>query len=202
MTSVCPHCKTEVEHEDYLFEVQCTKCKSRFNPYFDASESNASEESAGAPSAPEAEANPAVEPPAAAEAIDFSESNQTFAEIRDFGEGISQVTEEAKATQKAAAPTPPPSAPPRRAASVSVSDSDFFCTPGDSFPGISVTKYLAPVSLWCQLTEGEEEPLKAGLDRLATICQERGAAAAIGLRWSFSPDGSRVLLVATPAIIA
>ena len=82
MQSNCPNCQEKIEHEEHLFEVECKKCRTRFNPFLEFSEGRLS---------------------------DFSESEKALSEIRDFGETLQEkeVSQVSHSTTSPKTPVPP-----------------------------------------------------------------------------------------------
>ncbi len=178
MLSTCPNCKKEIEHEDFLFEVQC-QCGSRFNPFMSMSEETPAEVVA-TPVWENKDSTP-----------DYSESQSVFSELKEFAE--------------TGAVTPPPSPPNATAeldslpgATNSVEALDAILTAGDSLPGYQIDRYLPPVSAVAALDASEPNPLRPGFNALWSQALQCGANGIVAVRWVLSPDGTRVVLSGTP----
>ena len=183
MTSNCPACQTPIEHEEFLFEVQC-QCGSRFNP-FDTPPGGDGE-------------TPALDPaPSGGPSENYSESSAVFQELRDFGESLGNVTEGAPSTlagTSLAAEIPPPSPTPPRKTGASEKPASVFFTSAQILPGYELVNFLAPLSAWGRLEADSPNPLQSAYDALAEQAQALGANAVVEIRWNTLPDGSKVIV--------
>jgi hypothetical protein len=185
MESTCPSCGNQVTHEDHLFEVVCT-CGTRFNPFYQMGDLPALD-----PSTPPVEG--ASDLSLENFDQDYSESNNAFQELRDFGEGVPSASPGPSATQaktKQSTEFSDPSAEPTQSI-------ERRFTSGATFEGFRIESYFEIISLWGELTEGPE-PLKASLKSLWDLTLARGANGVVDFRWALSPEGTRVLLTGTP----
>lgn len=180
-----------VTHEDHLFEVQC-ECGTRFNPFL------------GDFPPPDTEPKLMNENPAEmamGQPANFQESSVVFQELRDFGESLVP-------GGASVAPTPAPiavkTAAPRATAPVSrpVVDSalsqDCLMTAGDSLPGYEIQGFLPPLSVAADLDLNGSNPLKPAFELLWTQAKSSGANGVLALKWSLTPDASKVILSGTP----
>lgn len=208
--SKCPKCNTEFEHEDYLFEVKCTKCSMRFNPFFDAMKA---QEDAAKAEDPTPELEPSsFESPLPEIKEDFTESSNAFAELRDFGEGLDFNGNPAPTPAASAADSvpqldfgePPPSPPsevfeaPAPTSFTPVAGGSPLMTSGETFEGFRIEGYLAPVSVWIGIGEDGSDPLKAAYESLWSRCAKAGGNGILAIKWSFTPDGTKVVMSGTP----
>ncbi len=182
-----------MEHEDYLFEVEC-KCGMRFNPFYDM-KTGEGEATATNTEDPGTGGDRAIENPLA----DFSESRTAFQEIVDFGETMEETPKAKPKAAAAPAPalrpkTPQPSVAP--APSTFSSDSEMVITTAPAIPGYDIQSYLMPVSAWSS-TEGDN-PLAPGFEALWNTCAANGGNGLTSVQWNFTPDGTRVLLSGVP----
>lgn len=181
MLSVCPHCKKQIEHEDYLFEVACT-CGTRFNP-FDV----ATEDSTSAPGA-EASAE-GME----SEIVDFSESSATIQEIREFGEALGDPEAEqalVEKTKKTAIKTAPVTA--QSSVPISSSGSVLF-TSGDQLDGYKIDGYLGFVSSIAEIDFASDHPLAPIIDQISRQAIARQANGVLSFQWCLTPDGAKAI---------
>ena len=183
-----------MEHEDYLFEVVCSNCKTRYNPFYEKFDGGDVEEV------------PAVNPD------DFKESTNAFREIVEFGEELGNtdapaeaesappVIEDLLATPDAPSEPSPAPAPKksRPVAPVAPVDGDILMTSGDMFSGYRITTYLPPHSVWTDSNPDAENPLEGAFMVLWEKCQQKGANGVIAIQWRFTPDGNRILVSGTP----
>lgn len=201
MVSACPACLTMVTHEDHLFEVKCGECGTRFNPFVAAGEG--SEAPSNDLSGPGVDLGGASLGPTAMEGAagtDYSESNAAFQDIRDFGEGLVSNEPVPKA------PTPPsngsratPAKAPVGATSAgSAISADCLVTFADTLQGFQVDSYLTPISALLDLDVSSTNPLGPVFESLWNQAKAGGATAVLSVRWSFSPDGTKVLASGTP----
>jgi len=196
MESACPKCKKKMEHEDYLFEVVCSDCGMRFNPFYDKFSEGAE---AGSEPGPEA--------------TNFQESATAFQEIVNFGEALGTEVEAEDAPQSldsngllpepgselAATSTPPP----RKFTSsqndfVASGEDSVLMTSGDTLHGYRVTTYFPPQSVWADSDSASDNPLDSGFHLLWEKCSTKGANGIVAVQWRFTPDGSRILISGTP----
>ncbi len=197
MLSICPSCKKQLEHEDFLFEVVCDNCRTRFNPFMQQMEVPAE----GIPGLTPAASEPSQlgDSPAPAAAENFSESNAVFQELRQFGETLE---EPPPAAEPAAEPSSPgPAAAPRStkaAPTVVAVASDCAMTTGDTLHGYTIETYLDPVSLLADIDAAGADPLKGAFEALSTAARNLGANGLLGLRWVPSSDMSRVMVSGIP----
>jgi hypothetical protein len=191
MLSICPKCKKEIEHEDFLFEVHCD-CGSRFNPFMNLEPAPTDVAHAEPPSAGAGLDAPTWQDPMA-EQPDFKESQSVFAELKDFAEG----TMAEMAVPPLNLDGPPPAASPSIPRAPGA-PSDAVLTSGDGLPGYRIDAYLAPVSAVAALNPADSNPLRPGFDALWSHAVAEGANGVVAVRWVLSPDGSRVILSGTP----
>jgi len=204
MVSTCPSCKKQLEHEDYLFEVECN-CGVRFNPFFDPNKEISETEDSF--SAPEPEPSPPTDAVAdnfdfsePAPAPDFTESNAAFQDIVQFGEGLGDA-------ENAPTPTPTPPAMPSDSAATPVAYNEVparanrgpipgecWITTAERLEGFAIEAYLAPLSAVTPLNTEDREPLKKGFESLRQQSLESGGNGVIGVKWGFTPDGTHVLM--------
>ncbi len=205
MESACPKCKKKTEHEDYLFEVQCSDCGTRYNPFFDSVKQVEGEE-------PAADSLEAIDP--IAQTNDFKESTTAFQEIVQFGETLQEPPStgevgtginpsdfidppaEPAAPALRATPAPKPKAKP--AAGGVVSDSDMLMTSGDLLSGYRIGTFFPPQSVWADVSQESQDPLEVAFAALWEKASEKGANAVVAIQWRFTPDGSRILVSGTP----
>lgn len=195
MESNCPNCKTKMDHEDYLFEVVCSKCQTRYNPFYEKFDGG------------EVEEVPAV-------SSNFQESTSAFQEIVQFGEELGGVETPAESSAPplmddilantpdaetpptaAAAPTPKPR---KAAAPIVPVEGEVLMTSGDVFSGYRIVNYLPPHSVWTDSNPELENPLEGAFMILWEKCTQKGANAIIAIQWRFTPDGNRILVSGTP----
>jgi len=206
MTSTCPGCNKQVEHEDHLFEVECT-CGNRFNPFMLNSNMDIPPMEPGGmgmldehepepppPSAPPPEIEAPTEPPQES-LVSFEESAAAFQEVREFGETlVSGNLPEIKS------PPPSPGLPQatRTAATGVPISGDCLMTAGEQLSGYAVESYLPPVSVASDLNLQGGDPLKPAFEILWNQAKAAGANGVVALRWAMTPDASKVLLSGTP----
>ena len=196
MQSICPSCKNQIEHEDFLFEVVCANCKTRFNPFMQQMDVPAENAAGLTPAASEPSAMGMLDmsAPQAEGAQNFSESNQVFQELRDYGETLQE---------------PPPSADggtPGNGAAGGASPSmggaapmmvavatDCAMTTGDALAGHQIEAYLNPVSVWADLDGASPNPLKPAFDQISQQSKAQGGNGLLGLRWQLGADGKVVM---------
>lgn len=206
MLSTCPTCLDQVNHPDHLFEVEC-KCGSKFNPFMSTDMSP--EEPTGEPSRmnENQDASPLTDANVGGE---FKESSAVFAELIEFGEGLSAVgmavEKSGTRADSGGAPTPveTKAAPPARAAASAAvpMDGDCLMSAGDSLQGYAVEAYLPPLSVACDLDLSGADPLKPAFDLLWSHAKEAGANGVLALKWSLTPDATKVILSGTPVLCA
>ncbi len=189
-----------MEHEDYLFEVEC-KCGMRFNPFYDVktgdtgSTTNAEDPGTGGDRSME---NPLS---------DFSESRTAFQEIVQFGETMNEPPKpKAKTPPTVPAPKATSKAPPISSLSSdtevssmgSTSSADRLITNGPTVPGYENQTYFLPVSAWT--STDTDNPLGPGFETLWNAVVACGANALTCVHWKFSPDGTRILISGIPVL--
>jgi len=182
MISTCPSCLNQVSHEEHLFEIQC-ECGTRFNPYLSSSDEEIPP--LEGPSNPEAQAAPS----------DYSESRSMFEELKNFGESLNADEEVLPENNTA---LPPVETPGEEAQTAQVPVEECLMTSGDNFEGYKIESYLAPVSLWSEVSANSDNPLKPAFDRLRERAQVAGGNGILSVRWTLSPDSTRVLLTGIP----
>jgi hypothetical protein len=193
MLSTCPSCLSQVSHADHLFDVTC-ECGTHFSPFLNV---DSGIESSNSP-----EAKPLTEFADTTPLNDFSESNEAFADIRNFGEALGSDNEPpvtpppVAKTEKAAAKTAKTAETPLTAAPVLTSS--FLITRGSMLQGYEIETYLSPVSLWSDLEPTDQNPMKPAFSTLWETATKAGANAVIDIHWSLSPDCTRVLISGTP----
>jgi len=187
MTTACPKCKKMMEHEDFLFEVVCDACKTRFNPFMQTNPEEVQEEPIQIQeSSQELQSLPQ----------NFNESVQAFKEIQDFGENIppaSQAPAKSKTPAKKAEP-------PKTSAIASRISSDFPVVFAPNLEHQEIDSHLEPISTFCAL-EDSEDPLQPGIRTLITKAQSVKAQAIVQLQIHFHPDGTKVLLSGIPVTL-
>lgn len=188
MLSKCPNCQKETEHEDYLFEVNCT-CGSRYNPFMQMENDPLMAGLAPDP----------VEAPAE-NAAQFAESAAAFAEIRDFveqpaGSLPSSAPLEPEPTL-GGAPEATPMQMPRSPAAIAPGG-DRWCTTAEALPGFRIESVLGPVSAGAALAWDGSDPLRPALDKLWQEAVARGANGCVAVRAVMSPDGTKVVVLGT-----
>jgi hypothetical protein len=196
LLSTCPNCLNQILHEDGVLQLKC-ECSEIFSPFL----------------APQSGLQPlddnndvaAVSPSVS----DYSESEAAFAELRTFGETLNSApapdTHVPLTTENSAPKTAPPSTHSNPVADVSVAatapqagNSECMMTAGELFAGFQIETFLDPVSVWSQTTLEAEDPLRQGHQVLAQRVIQMGANGVVSVRWSFTPDGSRILITGTP----
>lgn len=200
MLSNCPHCKKEIEHEDYQFEIECS-CGTHFNPFYDLAQSETGSEDpgTGGDSDKTHEPSPNV-------GDDYSESRAAFKDIVKFGEQGASNDEEHVSV---AAPTTPSKkavkTSPKPIASnqnVKIDSEDNHLgafhtnkifTPSDSLP-FPIENYISPISAWAAMDTEAINPLESGFDSLWNQATTKGANAILSVKWAISPDGTRCLI--------
>jgi hypothetical protein len=172
MTSACPNCKKAVEHEDFMFEVVCF-CGARFNPFVQLDELVKVEGMELSSPTP-----------------DHAESQSAFAEIRQFAEELSAP----KKQNPSKTPRPAEKADDQAATVVSYSADhpNILITSADALQEKTIETYLSSVSAISGVSN-EENPLHAIFEKLSQQASSLGANAILSLRWSFSPDGTKIL---------
>ena len=186
MDSLCPKCKKNITHEDYLFEVQCP-CGTRFNPFMGVEGGQA----------PPSEIQSDDGPIAMSELDDdsFKESTNAFKEIQDFGELMPPM--------KAAGAIP--FLKPELAVEVPVSrtlsvapDDNFVFSSTPHIEGHVTESYLLPVSVQSEIDTKASDPLKDAFLLLKKRAQDQGANALVEFQWKVSADGTRVFVSGLP----
>jgi len=189
MVSACPACLTMVNHEDHIFEVQCSECGTRFNPFLP---------SEGMPEPqPNLGPGPSTMAGLTADLSGFNESTNAFREIRDFGEtlGKSVIPQPTKST-------PRPSSAPDKSTSLStpaeLDGEDLLATSGDTLQGYTIDAYLPPISTITEFDAAAQNPLKTLFGSLRIQAKGVGATAVLSVRWAILPDGTKVVASGTP----
>jgi len=190
MISTCPNCKNQIEHEDFLFEVEC-KCGMRFNPFYDVKTGDVTGGTAG--DDPGTGGDRSVENPLS----DFTESRTAFQEIVQFGETGTDLPKPEAAAPSRPKPSTVTKPPSGTTSSTGIgSESEVIITTAPLLPGYEIQSYLIPVSAWSSC-EGEN-PLGSGFESLWSTCVAAGGTALTSVQWSFTPDGTRILLSGIP----
>ena len=224
MISTCPNCLEQIKHDDGVFEVTCTSCQSKFNPFLSPGDipnldnlglgdtgSNSmgtgTDESSGSDSGADALIPSELPAGEASASSDFSESNAMFAELRDFGENLLGPTPAAAGEGQAPASDGEPGSAsaaeqPARGASppppLPGTGDDLTLTSGDSVPGFQIETLLPPISLWTDVS-ADTDPLAKAFEEIAARAKQSGGNAVLGMRWALSADSQRVLMSGSPA---
>lgn len=207
MVSTCPNCKRQIDHEDFLFEVQC-ECGFRFNPFYNAGQSTNGTD-AGDPGTGGGNTDSAVNEEGMSAGDGYSESREAFREIVQFGElgeGTAEATtsntsheiNQGTGSQQILQPPTPQPRSKSGDLSVSIEPSGAMMLWSDNIPGYTITEYFPPISQWVQLMEDAQDPLAAGFNALWERCLGQGANAVISMHWTLSSDGSRCLMSGLP----
>ena len=215
MHSKCPSCKTQIEHEDYLFEVKCEKCGMRFNPFYDAMQATADAAQAAPSSMGEQMDTLQNNSQSISMAEDFSESNNAFADVREFGESLDianpdpnqatapPITVGLVDTNELQLEAAQPSASFSTGNSVPADSSDGpLMTAGEAFQGYRVEKYLPPISVWIGTDGDANDPLKRAYEALWGRCTQSDGNGILAIKWSITPDGAKVVMSGTPVRLA
>jgi len=211
--STCPACLNQILHEDGKDTISC-ECGETFSPFLTVPPEM---DFTSGPLIAMAEKNTIVGPTfsensnsmnedflAQNNSQDFSESEAAFAELRSFGETVS---ESGPPELPVSSPIVSSSPTPTGGTSVSQTPSEplpseavHVCpiTAGDELSGYTVDAFLPPISVWCSAKLEIEDPLKNAHDMLSQKATQLGANGVVSVRWSFTPDGSRILLTGTP----
>ncbi|MFM8312819.1 MAG: hypothetical protein ACKOA8_00880 [Deltaproteobacteria bacterium] len=203
MLSTCPSCLNQILHDDGVSQLNC-ECGEKFSPFLEMAATAPDERlSVAPPFSVENDVSAGV--PTFA---DYSESEAAFAELRNFGEGLGN---EVLSDSEQKNPPPeqlqknqvPPSMPlaeatPIPAAPSSLSTCDTMISAGDTISGYQIDVFLNPISIWSHSALESEDPLQQAYKNLSEKAQKAGANGVISVRWSFTPDGSRILLTGTP----
>ncbi len=181
MTSLCPKCHHEIEHEDYLFEVACT-CGVHFNPFMTTQDS-----------APHAMAGAMVGAVPAAEVVSsdsiavetaplekdeprdpkFQESTQAFSAIRTYGETLGVAGQTSATFIRPGLKSRP-------------------ITSGFDLPGMQISGCVTLLSVRAEVSSGEN-PLVAVLGKLSVACERAGGDAVVGVAWQILGDSRTVV---------
>jgi hypothetical protein len=210
MLSTCPNCKRQIDHEDFLFEVQC-ECGLRFNPFYDGASASTTGTDAGDPGTGGGTDSSGHGGDTSA-GNGYSESRAAFAEIVQFGETADSDTntnmnsnsnghasEPSKTgTSKIAVLAETPADLGGGIAVATGTDSEAFMISADTIEGHSISQYLSPLSVWVPLDNDAPNPLAPGFNSLWQQCLGLGGNAVISLRWAVSPDGGKCLLTGVP----
>ncbi len=187
MLSTCPSCLSQVSHQESVSQVNCT-CGEKFSPFMRTEEwSNEMEDvSIGTPK--------------------YAESEAAFQDIRDFGDSLEG--EKAAAPPAAILETVPDLGglePEMKEPVVaktpfkpSVSSGEVLMTANATLPNHRIENCHLPISVLVPLSEGSESPLDEAFQKIWEKAVQTGANGLIELKWRIFPDGSRVLLTATP----
>lgn len=195
MLSTCPSCLTQVLHEDGVAQLNC-ECGETFSPFL----------------IPVAEAHTGLQAPIMAMGENkYLESEAAFAELRDFGETLGDVLSSpavsAPEAQRAASDeqaTPQVQMPNSPSASLNTFPtpgpltSQCMITAGDSLAGFGIDTFLPPISVWTPTSLEADDPLAPAYNSLSQKADQLGANGVVSVRWSFTPDGSRILMNGTP----
>lgn len=217
MLSTCPNCLNQILHEDGVLQLKC-ECGEQFSPFLAPTEDSHLSQNFQLMSM--GQQNPldhqsSLQPfedkndVAPSSPSDYSESESAFAELRNFGEALSSLGD--SNTQIPSQPdniAPKTTAPPTLVSpmpSIEVAtiqpppgNSECMITAGELFSGFHIETFLEPVSVWSPTTLDSEDPLRQGHQVLAQRALQLGANGVVSVRWSFTPDGSRILLTGTP----
>jgi len=139
----------------------------------------------------------------------FAESETAFKEIRDFGEGLEAPAMISNKTAPTMLEDLNPviqediafdgiAVPPTSQPTPSGLTGNALITTSTELPGFMIENYLLPISLLSPLTEGAESPLDEAFQKIWERAQQLGANALVDLKWKIFPDGTRVLMTATP----
>jgi len=213
MISTCPSCLNRVDHRDDLKEVVC-ECGEKFATFYDAPKE---EESLGELNKPSKVTEPSHPNPE--ESFDnsfsdfgqnntgetFNESTNAFAEIRDFGEGLS----DSKKKKSDPPPTveepsvdlipqtPAGNEPAPVVFTPSANPAECLMTAASEFPGMTILEFLMPISVFAEL--GTDDPLKPAFQALSESAARQGANGVLGVHWNLTAD--KVLIAGTPVKI-
>jgi len=217
LLSTCPNCLNQILHEDGVLQLKC-ECGEQFSPFLAPTEDSHLSQNFQLMSM--GQQNPldhqsSLQPfegkndVAPSSPSDYSESESAFAELRNFGEALSSLGD--SNTQIPSQPdniAPKTTAPPTLVSpmpSIEVAtiqpppgNSECMITAGELFSGFHIETFLEPVSVWSPTTLDSEDPLRQGHQVLAQRALQMGANGVVSVRWSFTPDGSRILLTGTP----
>jgi len=217
LLSTCPNCLNQILHEDGVLQLKC-ECGEQFSPFLAPTEDSHLSQNFQLMSM--GQQNPldhqsSLQPcegkndVAPSSPSDYSESESAFAELRNFGEALSSLGD--SNTQIPSQPdniAPKTTAPPTLVSpmpSIEVAtiqpppgNSECMITAGELFSGFHIETFLEPVSVWSPTTLDSEDPLRQGHQVLAQRALQLGANGVVSVRWSFTPDGSRILLTGTP----
>ncbi|MCX6103966.1 MAG: hypothetical protein NT000_12020 [Proteobacteria bacterium] len=141
--------------------------------------------------------------------IDYSESEAAFAELRSFGddlgkiETVDPIVASVPVVGLERAPTIIKNYILEEKGSVISSSSSLntascLMTAGEGFSGYLIESFLSPLSVWCAVSADAEDPLKAANELISERATKVGANGVVSVRWSFTPDGARILLTGTP----
>lgn len=212
MLSTCPSCLNQILHEDSQSSVICD-CGENFSPFLNVPP--LMDININSPLMAMAEKGPTLDAPSPSleNPLEFAESEAAFAELRNFGETLLsegketpdysslQPPEEKEQVEK---PSTEPFAPVAQTDSQpswvpsTTSQSSCVITAGDQLSGYVLEAFLPPISIWCPAQAESEDPLKSAHDMLAKRAEQIGANGVVSVRWSFTPDGARILLTGTP----
>ena len=146
--------------------------------------------------------------------VDYSESELAFAELRSYGEhlgGGMNLGEGSPSSIVSIPNAPPPNpnhlehgsskaAPKHFENQVSQRSETTQCmiSAGDSLSGYQIESFMAPISVWSPTTLEAEDPLAQAHSKIGIKASQMGANGVVSIRWSFTPDGTRILLTGTP----
>jgi len=217
LLSTCPNCLNQILHEDGVLQLKC-ECGEQFSPFLAPTEDSHLSQNFQLMSM--GQQNPldhqsSLQPfedkndVAPSSPSDYSESESAFAELRNFGEALSSLGD--SNTQVPSQPdhidpktmVPPTLMNPMPSIEVATiqpppQNSECMITAGELFSGFHIETFLEPVSVWSPTTLDSEDPLRQGHQVLAQRALQLGANGVVSVRWSFTPDGSRILLTGTP----
>ncbi len=218
MLSTCPICLTQILHDDANQEVEC-HCGEKFSPFLEPTPAGfAMGTQSGLMAMGEKhnfnlpnDIEPVVidEAPEPTPFIDYSESEAAFAELRSFGDDLGKIetVDPIVASVPVAGLEPAPtiiknSILEQKASVISSSSSlntdSCLMTAGEGFSGYLIESFLSPLSVWCAVSGDAEDPLKAANELISERAIKVGANGVVSVRWSFTPDGARILLTGTP----
>lgn len=198
MLSTCPSCLNQILHDDGAEMIRC-ECGEAFTPFLTM------------PPVMELNSNSSLMtmsekiPPF----TDYSESEAAFAELRNFGEGIGAIDSQISEIAQEPTPLQPPVSetgngqptPPNFSSPTAQHPAETggcLITAGDSLSGFEIDSFLSPLSIWCSASVDSEDPLKQAHEIISQRAIKLGANGVVSVRWSFTPDGSRILLTGTP----
>ncbi len=204
MLSTCPHCLNQINHLDKITEVKCTDCGTVFPAFHRVSledstgeHSNPGDSPSFNPSHNAVELGDSLSPLAAATPADsdFTESTAAFADIRGFGETLSEDPTKTKRAPTASAVSHN-EAQPVPAPVLKNSSGTWLMTSGDLLQNQTIQEYLSPVSVLSELVPGDN-PMQPAFAALREQASKLGGNAVVAMRWSLSGDATKVLVSGT-----